>query len=217
MNRYDCLRKTPQWLTGNTHIHLLPDVFEGNGVMHAFNGNMVVRPHGSNFPYRQLIWMRRQRAQKWQFFCKCAGSAAFTLLERLVIETLHAIPDGLIQLRQGQKLPVSQCCEDIRGNDTYSTFHGCLIPGCSYTRRHDGSFIMFGQFLIRLVQYNFATAVFFYTGFQVVALNHSGNAAKVTICIDVSLRPGLLIHGKKRLPHSCSRCTGGWPQKRRPG
>ena len=93
------------------------DIFEGNGVVHALNGNMVVRPHGRNFPYRQLIWMRRQRAQKGQFFCKCAGSAAFALLEGLVIEALQAFPDCFIQLRQGQKLPVPQRGKDVCGND----------------------------------------------------------------------------------------------------
>ena len=56
---------------------------------------------------------------------------------------------------------------------------------------------MFCKFLIRPIQFNFFSALSQNTGFQIVALNHLGYAAKIFICVDMCCGPALLIHRKE--------------------
>jgi len=56
---------------------------------------------------------------------------------------------------------------------------------------------MLCQLLIRFVENNLILPVLLHTGFQVVALDDPGDAAKVFVSIYVGCGPSLLVHGEK--------------------
>ena len=115
-----------------------------------------------------------------------------------MIEAFQAIPNGFIQLLQRQKLTVPQRGQNVCGDDSNGTFHGCLILGSPYPGRNDGRSVMLSQFLIGTVQNNLVTPVLLHAGFQVVALNHPGHPAEIVESIDVCCDPRVLVHAQKR-------------------
>ena len=94
-------------------------------------------------------------------------------------------------------MPVPQCGDDIRGDDTDGAFYRRFVLGRTYSGGNDSCRIMFRQLLICPIQDDLLVSMLFYAGFQVVALNHPGNAAEIIESIDVRSRPGLLVHAQK--------------------
>ena len=74
----------------NSDIHLLLDIFVGNRVIHLLYADMVIGANGSNLPGRQLIRSRRQRHEECPFLLKQRRTAAFFLLERLVVKLVQS-------------------------------------------------------------------------------------------------------------------------------
>ena len=119
--------------------------------------------------------------------------------EGLMIESLQAFMDRLIQLRQRQKLAVPQSRQNEGRDDTNGTFHRRLVLGRTDSGRQDRRAVMLRQLLIRLVENDLILAMLLHTGFQVVALDDPGNAAEVFERIHMSGGPGFLVHGEECL------------------
>ena len=84
----------------------------------------------------------RQRAQEGILLCKATGPASFPLLEGLVVESLQAFVDRLIQLRQRQELAVPQSRQNEGGDDADGAFHRCFILVRADSGRKDRCAVM---------------------------------------------------------------------------
>ena len=69
--------------SGEAYIHILLDILNLGGVVHALHGNVVIGSLSCYLPGRQFKGSGRQRAQEELFLRKAADPASFPILEGL--------------------------------------------------------------------------------------------------------------------------------------
>ena len=76
-----------------------------------------------------------------------------------MIELVQSLTNGLIQLCQGQKTAVAQCCQDEITDNPYRAFHHGLILGGTHSARQDRRSVVLGKVVVGFIQRDLASPV----------------------------------------------------------
>ena len=180
--------------TGRTNIHLLLDILIWYRVIHLIHRDVVVGCNSCDLPGCQFKGTGRQRKKKWSFLFKDKSAAAVLLLERLMIELVQSLANGLIQLCQRQKPSVTQSRQDEITDNAYCTFYHGFILGGTDTAWQDRCSVMLSKVIVGFIQRDLASTMRNDAGFEIVALQNACNTAEMLVGIDVRRRPTFLIH-----------------------
>ena len=140
---------------GEAHIYLLLDILIGHGVIHALYADVVVVLDRGHLPDSQFKRLARNRQQEELLILETACPASLPLLEGLMVEGLQFFVNGLIQLWQGEELPIAQGGQNPGRDHAHRALHRGFVLGTAGPGRKNSSPIVLCHFLVGFVENSF--------------------------------------------------------------